>query len=356
MALLLRRPVAALPAAAPATPPAAAPAWATLEVRPAIQATLATLLAIVGGSLVSPNRWYWAVFSAFVLFQGTRSRGELIAKAVQMVVGTLAGVVAGVLLATLLAGHTALAMAAIGGSVFLAFLASTAAYGVMVFWITIILGLLFGMLGYFPPSLLLLRLEETAVGAAAGIVVAAMVLARPTPGLVRGCAAGFLRALAPLVGEAARPLLDQPTANDALPALTLTLEQRHQALRLAGEPQVPGSRFVGAENTRRLLLLLDACDEWARELVRVSLHLPPRADPVLAAIAGQATTRIAASIAELTAALDGRPAAAPAGAAEPAAVGAIPGGDDPAIHATRLLVRLDSALLHLRQRLGTTRR
>ena len=351
LALLLMRPACDTPASAP---PARAPLgrpWATLEVRPAIQAALATLLAIVGGTLVSSNRWYWAVFASFAVFQGTRSRGESAAKAIEMMLGTLAGVVAGVLAATLLHGHRIGELAAIVAGVFMAFLASTAAYGVMVFWLTVILGVVFGMLGYFPPELLLLRLKETAVGAAAGVIVAWIVLARPTPGLVRGAAASFLRALAPVVREAARPLLDQPS-DGSLAGLTLALEQRHQALRSAAAPQLPGVRVLGAEQTRRLLLLLSACDEWARELVRTSLHLPPRHDAVLFAITTQAELRIAASIAAVAPALEGHSAAAARTQGEPAAVPAVPEGDDPAIHAAKLLLRLDAALLHLRQRLA----
>ncbi len=352
MALLLAQPAPA-DTLRDAGLPAPSVTWSAIDIRPAIQAALATALAILGGTLVSANRWYWAVFSAFVLFQGTRSRGELLAKAVQMMLGTLAGVVVGVLLATLLAGHVVLTMAAIVGGVFLAILASAAAYGAMVFWITVILGLLFGMLGYFPPQLLLLRLQETAVGAAAGIVVAWLVLARPTPDLVRRCSAGFLRALGAVVAAAARPLLRQPPADGGALALTLTLEQQYQALRIAGAPHLPGARFLGADRTRRLLLLLGACDDWARELARTSLHLPPQTDSALSAVAAQTTARIADSIAALTAALDGHSGTAtPPLRPEPAPVAAIPEGDDPAIHAARLLLRIDAALVHLRQRLA----
>jgi len=258
--------------------------------------------------------------------------------------------VVGVLVATLLGGDRWAGMATIAAGVFLAFFASTAAYGVMVFWLTVVLGVLFGMLGYFPPSLLLLRLEETAVGAAAGIAVAWLVLARPTPNIVRSMAASFLRALAPVVQQAARPLLDQPL-DETLPGITVALERRHQALQAAALPRLPGTRPLGAERTRRLLLLLAACDEWARELVRTTLHLRPRADPALSAIATQATARIAGNIAALSAALDGQRADGISVQAEPAATAAVPEGEDDAIHAAKLLLRLDSALLHLRSRI-----
>ena len=82
------------------------------------------------------------------------------------------------LVATSLSGHEILTMAAIVAAVFLAFQANVAVYGTMVFWITVILGLMFGMLGFFAPELLVLRLKETAVGAACGGAVASLVLVR----------------------------------------------------------------------------------------------------------------------------------------------------------------------------------
>ena len=168
---------------APAAPPP--PAGAAPGIRSALQTAVASALAIIAGDLVSPNRWYRAAFAAFVMFQGTRSRGESLIKGTQFIIGTLAGVFFGMLVATLLSGHEILTMGAIVAAVFLAFQANVAAYGAMVFWLTVILGLLFGMLGFFAPELLLLRLKEAAVGAACGAAVASLVLAA-----ARACGGG----------------------------------------------------------------------------------------------------------------------------------------------------------------------
>ena len=117
---------------------------------PALQTAVATALAIAAGDLVSPNRWYWAAFAAFVMFQGTRSRGESLVKGAQFVIGTLARCrLRRTGRPPLLSGHEILTMAAIVAAVFLAFQANVAAYGTMVFWLTVILGLMFGMLGFF---------------------------------------------------------------------------------------------------------------------------------------------------------------------------------------------------------------
>src|SRR5262249_7149006 len=161
-------------------------------------------LAVVSGALVSSNRWYWAAFAAYVMFQGTRSRGESIAKGVQFMTGTVAGVFIGAILATLLSGHDLLTLAMIVGAVFLAFQANLAAYGVMIFWITIILGLTFGMLGYFAPEFLLLRLKETMAGALCGLVVASFVLVRREYAATHDATIAFLRALAQSVDCSAR--------------------------------------------------------------------------------------------------------------------------------------------------------
>ena len=203
-------------AAAP-PPPSGGPG-----LRSAVQTAIATALSIAAGDLVSPNRWYWAAFAAFVMFQGTRSRGESIIKGTQFVIGTLAGVVFGVLLGTLLFGHEILTMAAIVVAVFLAFQANVAAYGAMVFWITVILGLLFGMLGFFPPELLLLRLKESAVGAACGALVESLVLVRRERTAVEDATRAFLRALRESVDHAVRALLDGAPAPELAACVVTT--------------------------------------------------------------------------------------------------------------------------------------
>jgi uncharacterized membrane protein YccC len=42
----------------------------------------------VVGELVSPARWYWAVLTAFVVFAGTNSRGDVLSHGWQRLVGT----------------------------------------------------------------------------------------------------------------------------------------------------------------------------------------------------------------------------------------------------------------------------
>ena len=273
--------------------PAAAPPPANtgLGLRSALQAAIAAGLAIIGGDMVSPNRWYWAAFAAFVMFQGTRSLGESIAKGVQFMVGTLAGAVVGVLVATLLSGHEILTLAAIIVAVFLAFQANVAAYGAMVFWITIILGLLFGMLGYFPPELLLLRLKETAVGAVCGALVACLVLVRRGRAATQDATIAFLRALRAVVDGAAGALLDG-TPEPGLTARILEAEQRFHDLCAITHFEQAGLAVSRNELLRRRMLMLEACEQWARELGEISLQSVVLDNPALVRLARETVARI----------------------------------------------------------------
>lgn len=332
-----------VPSAAP-LPATAPPPAIVVGLRPAFQTAIAAGLAIAGGQLVSPNRWYWAAFAAFVMFQGTRSRGETVAKGVQFIIGTFAGVLAGMLAATLLSGHELLTMAGILIAVFLAFQANVAAYGVMVFWITIILGLLFGMLGYFPPDLLLLRLQEAAVGAASGTLVASLVLVRRDHTATREATAAFLWALGETV-RAAVPTLTGDTPPPDLSARVLAGEQRFRELSdIARSEQ---SSLLGSRNEalRRRMLLLEACEQWSRELGQLGLQAVRVEEPEMAQSMRDTAAHIETELAALT-----------GGAGDAAAAGSVKEDvddasqaleDDAAHHAVRLLLRIDSALTHL---------
>ncbi len=146
------------------------------EIRQTIQVAVAAALAIVVGTMISGHRWYWALIAAFIVGIGAGSRGEALVKGLQRLAGTFAGVLVGIGLATLLSGHAMLSAALALLSAFLAFYAFQAAYGTMIFFITLMLALLYGMLGQFTPDLLWLRLEETAAGSVIGILATALVL------------------------------------------------------------------------------------------------------------------------------------------------------------------------------------
>ncbi len=331
--VLREHPVGPAPAPLPAQPPSAG-------LSPAIQSAIAATLAIIGGELISPTRWYWAAFAAFITFQGTRSRGESIAKVMQFMAGTLAGVVGGVFAAVLLSGHTGLTLTLIVVAVFLAFQAAQAAYGMMVFWITIILGLLFGMLGYFAPELLLLRLKETAVGAGCGVLVASAIMVRPTYAVADAAMAALLRAIRRTVDAAAQSLLDG-TPDPNLPSALIELQSRFMDLRTAVRPELQGLGATRHAGLRQRLVLLEGCQAWTRELGRICLDTPKPDDPALVQTARATAARIDARLADLArGSLDD-----PVPGDPELSVGLAQGDlDSPPV---RLLIRIEAALSRL---------
>ncbi|MBX9981203.1 MAG: FUSC family protein, partial [Mycobacterium gordonae] len=143
--------------------------------RQAIQASVAASLAIVTGDLVSPARWYWAVIAAFLVFAGTNTWGDTLTKGWQRLLGTVLGVPAGILVATLVAGDRTASLVMIFVCLFCAFYFMQLTQSLMAFWITTTLALLYGLLGQFSFDVLLVRIEETAIGAVIGVAVAILV-------------------------------------------------------------------------------------------------------------------------------------------------------------------------------------
>jgi hypothetical protein len=82
LATLARDGIQTAAASRPASDMAARPplAW-----RPATRAATAAVLSMVGGNLLSPDRWFWAALTAYLLFINVRSRGETVFKGVQRI-------------------------------------------------------------------------------------------------------------------------------------------------------------------------------------------------------------------------------------------------------------------------------
>ena len=166
--------------------------------RQAIQVAVAAALAIVVGELLSPSHWYWAAIAAFVIFAGTNSWAETLDKGWQRLLGTVLGVPSGVLVATLVSGNKIASLVMIFVCLFCAFYFMKVAYSLMTFWISTMLALMYGLLGEFTFGLLLLRIEETAIGAVIGIAAAVLVLPINTRAKIRGDAHTFFLTLSDL--------------------------------------------------------------------------------------------------------------------------------------------------------------
>ena len=252
--------------------------------RQAIQVAVAAALAIVVGELVSPSHWYWAAIAAFVIFAGTNSWAETLDKGWQRLLGTVLGVPSGVLVATLVSGNTTASLVMIFVCLFCAFYFMKVTYSLMTFWISTMLALMYGLLGEFTYSLLLLRIEETAIGAVIGIAAAMLVLPVNTRAKIRGDAHTFFLTLSNLVEASVASLLGTP-APARLTETARQLGRDLQQFRITAKPMSAGvAGLAGRRSMRHGLRMLTACDRYARILVRSSeIHIdtsPELADAI----------------------------------------------------------------------------
>jgi hypothetical protein len=228
---------------------------------PALRATTAALIAMLIGHSLSPERWFWAVITSFVVFLGTRSRGDTMRKVGERVLGTLAGVGVSVVLVGLLHGEPWLFVAAMVGCVFGWAYFILTSYGRGVFFITVLIGLVYGELGFAMKPLIELRVGEVLVGCAVSMVVAVSMMPLRTSRHVDTKVAEVLGALDDVVR------VSETTSSTMTPISAMRiLDRRWHELRLALRPLQ--TRRVFAWNTRVELAVgpLFACVQAAREL------------------------------------------------------------------------------------------
>ncbi|GAA2350753.1 FUSC family protein [Saccharopolyspora halophila] len=247
------------------------------EVRTAIQVTVAAGLAILFGQMVSPNRWYWAVITAFVVFITTNSRGELLVRAWHRTLGTLLGVLAGILVAANISGDLSAELVVILCCVFLAFYFAGYSYAAMTFFITTMLGVLYGMLGVFTVSVLGVRLVETLVGAAAGVLAAILVLPTRTRALVRDNTAEFLGALRDFLHSTGTELETHGTVTD-LREPTRKLDDALQQVLASSRPLTLYRLRSRESQVQRMAIKLSGCAYYARNIAVVLAQAVPMVD------------------------------------------------------------------------------
>ncbi len=185
-----------------------------LSSRQAIQVALAAGLAIVAGHALSGHRYYWALLAVFVTFTGTATRSESVRKAVYRVLGTLVGLVVAMFLAHVTAGNVWLILVVIVGCMFCGFYLIRISYAFMIFFITIMVAQLYSVLSEYSNELLVLRLEETAIGAAIGIGVAVLFLPLATSDTVRTARNQVLASLADALQAVAAKIDGPPPGSD----------------------------------------------------------------------------------------------------------------------------------------------
>ncbi|WP_053749886.1 FUSC family protein [Streptomyces sp. MMG1533] len=253
--------------------------------RAAVQVAVGSSLAIVGGEFLSSQRWYWAVLACWIVFINTASTGEIMVKGYRRLLGTVFGVVAGIVLAGLVGQHTWTAFAVVLLCVFAMFYTAPLSYTLMSFFVTAALGVLYTLLHTYSPSVLVLRVAETALGAACGIVAAAFVLPVRTDRRTNELLVTVLDRL----GDVTEAAVDQLSGGPPVDLLDKArdLDQALADLRAATQPLThPITPLRARRDTARYVVaLLETCAYHARSLAATAELLPTHpsiaADPRL---------------------------------------------------------------------------
>ncbi|MFF7116986.1 FUSC family protein [Streptomyces albogriseolus] len=264
--------------------------------RAAVQVSVGSALAIAGGELLSTDRWYWAVLTCWIVFINTASTGEILVKGYRRLLGTVFGVVAGILLAGLVGGNTVLAFALVLALIFAMFYTAPLSYTLMSFFVTAMLGLLYTLLHTYSWEVLVLRVEETALGAVCGVVAAALVLPVRTDRRTNELLVTVLERLSDVTDAAVAQLSGGPA--DELLDKARELDQALGDLRSATKPLTHPVTPLRARRTtaRYVVALLETCAYHARSLAATAQLLPTHpsiaADPRLRGAAGRTVRNI----------------------------------------------------------------
>jgi fusaric acid resistance family protein len=224
----------------PPLPPSRSARRPSAITRVAMQASSGLALAFATSQWLFPHRWSWAIVSAFAVSGGARSRGHVLLRSGERLLGALTGTVLATLLAAALASHTVASVTAI-----FALLACGAVLGEVryVFWafcVTSMLALLYGLYGQSGAHLLHERLEENVLGAACIIAPAFLLLPVRTSDLIRRYAALSLATVDELLVLLAAPERDE----DAIRTALGELDRRVALLGDAAAPALVGRRIV----------------------------------------------------------------------------------------------------------------
>ncbi|WP_438617314.1 FUSC family protein [Oryzifoliimicrobium ureilyticus] len=238
--------------------------WTNPHLQRALQITLAAALAMIFGLLLSRERWFWAVLASFLVFVNTTSRGDTAMKAIQRSLGTLLGIVAGLFLAQLTQHLLVIALPLATVCIFLAFYFLQISYATMTFFVSITLCLAYAMTGGLTLDLLLLRVEETGIGAIAGTLVAFFVFPARTRENVDQALGKWFHALrALLVGLGAKE------TRSSLVLYSQALDSAYRDLTAAVQPLGSSWSIVTRPgHIRQTLAILLSCTYWARLTAR----------------------------------------------------------------------------------------
>jgi uncharacterized membrane protein YccC len=244
--------------------------WPDDTTRRALQACAAALGALLAGRALSADHWFWAVFAAFVVITRTVTIGQTLSSAWRQVLATVGGLCLGVAAAELVHGSRNIELSLLFVFIAAGFYAFHGMQNTYTVLLSAMLAMLYELMGMDSPGLLLLRLGETAIGAASAILAARLVFPAHTRDESGSKSAELLRA----AGKLLRAVWAAPQ-RDARHAAVRELDRKLQALRQALGP-VTGADYPGSkENRRQHLARLSRIAYCVRHACALAMHPAP---------------------------------------------------------------------------------
>jgi len=245
--------------------------------RRAVQAGVATGVALYLGSFVSSTYQYWAAMPAYQALSG--SNGDRLLHTVQRIVVTVLGAAAAFGLG-LLTGHDAVvAFAVLCVSVFFMSFLRAVASSWTAFWQTVLLATMYDLLARLNAEAVHVRVIETIIGALVALVVAAIVLPTRTRAQVLEGMAALVTTISGVTHAALQRRADPRVATDASQARALAEQESAMQRRLddilrhvAPLRRAPGSLQRSGIETQ--LTSLTALTYYARHLATDTQRTP----------------------------------------------------------------------------------
>ena len=228
----------------------------------AVRLAVAVGAACAAGSALSERRFYWAVIAVFIAFTGAHTSAEQLSRALQRTAGTVVGILIGSLLATAI-GPSAWSLAVIIPALTLGLYFVQVSYWLMAVGITIMVSELYVQLGEFSTGLLVLRLEETALGAVIAMLAAVLIFPVGTRRAAMQAVTSYLDTLGSLITHLPQSLLKPPCAR-RLSADSRALDDALQQLLATARPLkwFPSRRGV----VEHRLSMIATSSDFARRL------------------------------------------------------------------------------------------
>ncbi|AFM19612.1 putative membrane protein [Mycolicibacterium chubuense NBB4] len=240
--------------------------WPSPDSRKALQAIVATGLAVPLGLLVSTQRWYWAAIGAFVVFTRPATAEESVVRGFERLLGTTVGAAAGIALGTAVSGHATAQLTLLAVGVFVSLYLFGVSYAFAMAGITAILAIIYDLMGQFSDRVLELRVVETAIGVALGGLAAIVVFPMSSRRKIREAEDDLLAALQDFLDALAAP--EKPRAAYAVRDDARNVEQKAHDLRLAAEPLTEPFPGLGSGRRRQRVIMLTVLGRSARQLAR----------------------------------------------------------------------------------------